>query len=182
MKIITPRSRFEPVVKMSILIMLFALTACAPTGTYLKWSQVDAGALMKSEAGRQAYNTIRFATYGPKAEQLYGYFLYKDGIEVQSEQGIPFEKLGKMTLAEVLADYQRVEKANMYSAGSSLNVQEYYRRDAVVGYTAVDLNIDVSIWDITEEGGQPMLRVVYKDLRQERDKDRDMRPMRRGMY
>ncbi len=182
MHIMTTRRGFGIAARLLIFIMMFALAACAPTGSYLKWSQVDAAALMKSEAGRQAYNTIRFATFGPKAEQLYGYFLYKDGIEVQSEQGIPFEKLGKMTLAEVLADYQRVEKANMYSAGSSLNVQEYYRRDVVVGYTAVDLNIDVSIWDITEEGGPPMLRVVYKDLRQERDKDRDMRPMRRGMY
>ena len=81
-----------------------------------------------------------------------------------------------------MADYQRVEKANMYSAGSMLNIQEYYRRDAVVGYTAVDLNIDVSIWDITQGDGPPVLRVVYKDLRQEREKDRDMRPMRRGMY
>ena len=182
MKIMTPRSRVAPGVKLSMLIMIVALAACAPTGSYLKWSQVDAGGLMKSEAGRQAYNTIRFATYGPKAEQLYGYFLYKDGIEVQSEQGIPFVKLGKMTLQEVMADYQRVEKANMYSAGSMLNVQEYYRRDAVVGYTAVDLNIDVSIWDITQGDGPPVLRVVYKDLRQEREKDRDMRPMRRGMY
>jgi hypothetical protein len=171
------KSRFALAV---VFITIFTLAACAPTDTYLKWNQVDAAALMKTEAGKQAYNTIRFATYGPKAQQLYGYFLYRDGIEVQSEQGIPFEKLGKMTLQEVMADYQTVEKANMYSAGSMLNVQEYYRRDAIVGYTAVDLNIDVSIWDITQGDGPPMLRVVYKDLRQERDKD--MRPMRRGIY
>jgi hypothetical protein len=180
MYLIATRSRFALAVELSIFIMIFALAACAPAVTYLKWNQVDSGALMKSEAGRQAYNTIRFATYGPKAEQLYGYFLYKDGIEVQSEQGIPFVKLGKMTLQEVMADYQRVEKSNMYSAGSSLNVQEYYRHDAVVGYTAVDLNIDVSIWDITKDDGTPVLRVVYKDLRQERDKD--MRPMQKRMY
>jgi len=165
----------------AIVITMFALGACAPAATYLKWNQVNSAELMKTEAGKQAYNTIRFATYGPKAQQLYGYFLYKDGIEVQPEQGIPFEKLGKMTLQEVMADYQKVEKANMYSAGSNLNVQEYYRRDAVVGYTAVDLNIDVSIWDITQGDGPPMLRVVYKDLRQEREKEKNMQP-RRGMY
>ena len=159
-------------------LAIFALAACAPTGTYLKWRQVDAGSLMQSDAGRQAYNTIRFATYGPKAQQLYGYFLYRDGVEVQSEQGIPFEKLGKMTLAEVMADYGKVEKAHMYSAGSMLNVQEYTRRDAVVGYTAVDLNIDVSIWDITQGDGPPVLRVVYKDLRQEQERERP-REMRR---
>ncbi len=160
-----------------ILCILLA-AGCASQESYLRWNQIDAAALMKTEAGKQAYNTIRFATYGPKAQQLYGYFLYKDGIEVQTEKGIPFEKLGKMTLAEVMRDYQKVEQANMYSAGSMLNVQEYYRRDALVGFTAVDINIDVSIWDITKDDEPPVLRVVYKDLRQERDKDRV--PMRRG--
>jgi len=179
MNLMTTRSRFALA---TISVAIFALAACAPAATYLKWNQVSSAELMKTEAGKQAYNTVRFATYGPKAQQLYGYFLYKDGIEVQSEQGIPFEKLGKMTLQEVMADYQKVEKANMYSAGSSLNVQEYYRRDAVVGYTAVDLNIDVNIWDITQGDGPPVLRVVYKDLRQEREREREMQPMRRGMY
>jgi hypothetical protein len=165
-----------------IFATILILMACASSGTYLKWSQVDVSAMMKSEAGRQAYNTVRFATFGPKAQQLYGYFLYKDGIEVQSEKGIPFEKLGKMTLRDVMADYQSAERANMYSAGSNLNVQEYYRGGAVVGYTAADLNIDVSIWDITQGDGPPLLRVVYEDRRQEREQEREMRPMRRGMY
>jgi hypothetical protein len=163
----TTRSGFGVAAKLLIIVTMSILTACASTGASLKVNKVDAAAMMKSDAGKQAFNTIRFAMIGPDAEKLHGYFLYKDGIEVQSEPGIPFEKLGKMTLQEVTADYQKLGKTNMSSAGSMLNVQEYYRRDAFVGFTAVDIYIDVSIWDITKDDGPPVLRVVYKDLRQQ---------------
>jgi hypothetical protein len=162
---------------MGILCILLA-AGCATADSYLKWKQVDAGALMKSEEGKQAYNTIRFETYGPKAQQLFGYFLYKDGIEVDMGGGIPMKKLGRKTLAEVMADYSSVEKANMYSAGSMLIVREVFRGDAVVGYTAADMNIDVSIWDITKGDGPPVLRLVYKDLREADDFQK--RPFRRN--
>lgn len=151
------------------ILCIFLEAGCAPTSSYLKWKQVDTGALMKSEAGKQAYNTIRFETYGPKAQQLFGYILYKDGIEVDMGEGIPMTKLGKKTLAEVMADYSSVEKANMYSAGSVLIVREVFRGNTVVGYTAADINIDVSIWDITKGDGPPVLRLVYEDRRQERE-------------
>lgn len=160
-----------------IFCILFA-TGSATADSYLKWKQVDAGALMNGEAGKQAYNTIRFETYGPKAQQLFGYFLYKDGIEVDMGGGIPMAKLGKKTLAEVMADYGSVAKANMYSAGSVLVVREIFRGDAVVGYTAADMNIDVSVWDITKGDGPPVVRLVYKDLRE--GDDFNKRPFRKN--
>ena len=161
------------------ILCLFVTAGCAPTGSYLKWKQVDAGALMKSEAGKQAYNTVRFETYGPKAQQLFGYFLYEDGIDVDMGGGIPAVKLGKKTLAQVMADYNSAEKANMYSAGSMLIVREVFREGAVVGYTAADINIDVNIWDITKGDGPTTLRVVYKDLRQEREDNKMMQQQMR---
>lgn len=160
----------------AIAVML-AVGACA-SGNVLKWNQIDAAAMMKSEAGKQAYNTIRFETYGPNAQQLFGYFLYKDGIEVDMGGGIPMAKLGKKTLTEVMADYSSVEKANMYSAGSMLVVREVFRGGAVVGYTAADININVNIWDITKGDGPPVLRLVYKDLREEDGLNK--RPFRRN--
>jgi len=148
------------------ILCILLVAGCASTPQYLKWKQLDAGTLMKSEAGRQAYNTVRFETYGPKAQQLFAYFLYKDGIEVDMGSGIPMKKLGKKTLAEVIADYSGVEKANMYTVGSELLVREVFRGDSVVGYTATDINIDVSIWDLTKGDGPPVLRLVYKDVRE----------------
>jgi hypothetical protein len=161
----------------TVIAVMLVVGACA-SGNVLKWNQVDAATMMKGEAGKQAYNTIRFETYGPKAQQLFGYFLYKDGIEVDMEGGISMAKLGKKTLAEVTADYSSVEKANMYSAGSMLVVREVFRGGAVVGYTAADINIDVNIWDITKGDGPPVLRIVYKDLRG--GDDFNKRPLRRN--
>ena len=160
----------------AILIILL-VAGCASPGHYLKWKQIDAGSFMRSEAGRQAYNTVRFETYGPKAQQLFAYFLYKDGIEVDMGEGIPMKRLGKKTLMDVMNDYSGAQRANMYTAGSVLVVREVYRGSDVVGYTAADMNIDVSVWDITKGDGPPVLRVVYKDLR---EADEMMRhPLRR---
>jgi hypothetical protein len=83
-----------------------------------------------------------------------------------------------MTLQQVMGNYGSVERSNMYSAGSALNVQEYTRKGEVVGFTAADINLDVSIWDLTKEDGLPVLRIVYRDQRERREIDR-MHPMRR---
>jgi hypothetical protein len=66
----------------------------------------------------------------------------------------------------------------MYSAGSMLVVREVFRGGAVVGYTAADININVNIWDITKGDGPPVLRLVYKDLREEDGLNK--RPFRRN--
>jgi len=55
----------------------------------------------------------------------------------------------------------------METSGSNLILREVYRRDAVVGYTASDLKIDVQIWDLTQGDGPAVLRLVYRDLRKE---------------
>ncbi len=172
-------SRTLPVKWEAAVLALLALTACA-SGTVLKWNQVDPIALMNADAGRQSYNAIRFETFGPRAEQIFGYFLYKDGMEVVTGGGTPIAKLGKKTLQEVMADYEGVRKSRMYSSGSNLIVREVLRRGSVVGYTASDLNIDVQLWDITQEDGPPVLRLEYRDLRRDYDGPDPMRPHRRG--
>lgn len=161
-----------------ILCILIA-TGCAFTGTLLKWNQIDASALMKNEAGKQAFNTMRFQTFGPNAQQLIGYFLYKDGIEVETGGGIPLVRLGKKTLEEVMADYVSVQRANMSTVGSNLIVREIIRADALVGYTASDINMDVRIWDITQGDEPPVLRLEFRDLRRD-DGLNNRRPQMRG--
>jgi hypothetical protein len=163
-----------------IAVMLF-VGACA-SGTILKWNQVDSAAMMKSDAGKQKLNTVRFETFGPEAEQLYGYFLYKDGIEVITGEGIPQKRLGKLTLGEVMNDYAKAVTARQFSSGSNLIVHEVLRDGLVVGYTANDINMDVSIWDITaDKDAKVVLRLVYRDLRKKDGGDmrREMGPMRR---
>jgi hypothetical protein len=160
------------------ILCILMVAGCALTGNLLRWKQVDASALMKSEAGKQAFNTIRFETFGPNAQQLFGYFLYKDGIQVETGGGIPIARLGKKTLSEVMADYVSVQRANMFTVGSNLIVREIIRADAVVGYTASDINMDVRIWDLTKGDGPPVLRLEFRDLRREDGLDNRRPPMR----
>jgi hypothetical protein len=149
------------------ILCIFLAAGCASTGSYLKWKQIGTADFLRSDPGRQAYNAIRFETFGPYAEQLFGYFLYKDGIEVVTGEGIPVTRMGRKTLEEIMSDYSWVRAARMETGGSSLILREVYRENAVVGYTASDINIDVQIWDITQDGGPTVLRLVYKDLRRE---------------
>jgi len=161
----------------TIIAVMLVVGACA-SGTILKWNQVHAAAMMKSDAGKQMLNTVRFETYGPDAEQLFGYFLYKDGIEVITGGGIPQKRLGKLTIGEVMDDYVNVVKARQYSSGSNLIVREVFREGLVVGYTANDINMDVNLWDITtEKDAKVVLRLVYRDLRK-----KDGGDMRRNMH
>jgi hypothetical protein len=163
--------------KLAAIAVMLVVGACA-SGNVLKWNQIDANALMKSEAGKQAFNTMRFQTFGPNAQPLIGYFLYKDGIEVETGGGIPLVRLGKKTLEEVMADYVSVQRANMSTVGSNLIVREIIRADALVGYTASDINMDVRIWDITKGDEPPVLRLEFRDLR--RDDGLNRRPQMRG--
>lgn len=162
-----------------ILIVLLAAGCIMTPGVFLKWSQVDTAAMMKSSAGTQKLNTVRFETYGPDAEQLFGYFLYKDGIEVITGEGIPQKRLGKLAIGEVMEDYARAARARQFTSGSNLIVREITRGDQVVGYTANDMNMDVSIWDITtDKDAKVVLRLVYRDLRKKDggERSRDMNP------
>jgi len=165
---------------LSGILLVLLVSGCIMTpGVYLKWSQVDTAAMMKSSAGAQKLNTVRFETYGPDAEQLFGYFLYKDGIEVVTGEGIPQKRLGKLTIGEVMEDYAMAVRARQFTSGSNLVVREIFRGDQVVGYTANDMNIDVSIWDITtDKDAKVVLRLVYRDLRKKDggERSRDMNP------
>jgi hypothetical protein len=149
-----------------ILLVLLVAGCILTPGIYLKWSAVDTAALMKSPAGNEKFNTIRVSTFGPYAEQIFGYFLYRDGIEVVTGGGASIQRLGKLTPGEVTADYARVVNNNMYNP-RVLVTREILRGSSVVGYTVTDLKLDVDIWDITPAGqGSPIIfRLDYKDRR-----------------
>lgn len=151
-----------------IILCLFLsafLFSCAP-GAILKWNQVDAAAVMKGQAGNEKFNTIRVASFGPYAEQIYGYFLYRDGIEVITGGGASIERLGKLTMGEVAADYSRVVNRSMYDR-RTLVTREIYRGSGTIGYTVTDFKLDADLWDITPAGqeSKPVIRLEYRDRR-----------------
>jgi len=147
------------------LILFAGLFACAP-GVILKWNQVDAGVLAAGPAGGEKLNAIRVATFGPYAEQVHGYFLYRDGIEVVTGGGASIERIGKLSLREVGDDYAGVVSRRM-SNPRTLVTREILRGGAVIGYTVTDIKLDMDLWDITPAGQSStvVLRLEYRDRR-----------------
>jgi hypothetical protein len=158
-----PRGHFKMAIVAAMLILLFA---CAPA-RLLPWKPVDTAFLEKTEAFNQKLNTIRFVTVGPEAEQIYAYFLYKDGFEVAAGSGANITNLGKMSISDVMTDYERIMRSRQYTRGSSLLIREILSEEAVAGYTASDIDAELSVWNVTAEGKQPgsVLQAVFADRR-----------------
>ena len=120
-------------------LIIYVLAGCATTGgsasggthaVALELRQVDGSVL-----GSERLNAIRVETSGADSQQLYGYFLYRDGLTVQVSGPTTAKTLGKMSLKEVQADYQRVNKESRLNGGN-LVIREAVHGKAVCGYTA----------------------------------------------
>ena len=111
-------------------LLLLSLAGCATTGSgsskTLMGSEVDPSAF-----GSRSSTRWRLQTYGPDVRQLYGYVLYPDGVTVSASGRIHRTPLGKMSLADVQQDYQRVMKENMLQAGGNLILREVLRNGSV---------------------------------------------------
>jgi hypothetical protein len=145
--------------------LLIALAACAPS-LFLPAQPLDAAALEKAESG-QMLNAIRFVTIGPVSEQVFGYFLYRDGFEAATGGGANIVHLGKMSVAEVQADYERMMRSRQYTRGSSLQIREILYEGAPAGYTLADINVELTVWKRASVGNQQgrVLQVVFADKR-----------------
>lgn len=138
------------------------LSGCATVGggngpAALILRQVDASA-----PGSQSFNVIRVETFGPTIQPLYGYFLYRDGISVNVTGRITGRILGKMTIAEVQQDYQRLLKENMLYGGN-LQVSAADLGGAVMGYTANMPALNYTVWNMTPyvPAGNAVLQLTF---------------------
>jgi|GEM_PF-1709193 len=145
----------------TVLVMSVVAFAASP----LKAKQLPTDQTLKSSAGNEKFNTVRFETFGGQPdERVIGYFLYKDGVSV-SFNGPQLETIGKLSLNEVFADHDRVVKAKFYSRASKLIIREIIRENAVVGYAVSDLGMEIALWDLTKDPSNISLELRYKDLR-----------------
>ena len=141
-------------------LMFFSLAGCAASGgnKALDWKQADPSAF-----GSRQFNTMGLQTEGPNARALYGYILYGDGVTVSASGRITGTPLGKMTLADVQQDYQRVMRENMLTAGGNLILREIRRDGSVVAYTATMPWMNVTTWDMAPDtpGPNVVLQVTF---------------------
>lgn len=147
-----------------LVLILFFLAGCATTGgsasggngpTALELRQIDGSVI-----GRESLNVIRIETHGLNSQQLYGYFLYRDGLTVKVTGPMTEKSLGKMTLKEVQADYLNVIKENIINGGN-LVIQEALHGKAVCGYTANMPMMIYTVWGTTDAiGGTSVLQLM----------------------
>ena len=102
-------------------------------------------------------------TDGPNVRALYGYILYGDRVTVSVSGRITGTLLGKMTLADVQQDYQRVMRENTLTAGGNLILREILRDGSVVAYTATMPSLNVTTWDMAPDtpGPNAVLQVTF---------------------
>ena len=147
-------------------VMLVLLAACTQA-LLLPWKPLDAASVEKADASGQKLNAIRFVTVGPVSEQIFAYFLYKDGFEVVTGGGANIVMLGKMSIAEVRADHEKIMRSRQYTRGTALQIREILYEGAAAGYTLADINAELSVWTQTPESKQQggVLQVVFADGR-----------------
>jgi hypothetical protein len=142
----------------------FILTGCfATAGNHMNWQPVDMGQVLASDAGNQKWNTYRFQTVGPFAQQRIAYVMFNDDITMDMWY-TPYVNLGKMSVREVLQNHDAYLKQCMW-VGTALVFQEYRRDGKLIAYTANEFRMDVDLWEMAAEGPKLDLRMIYIDRR-----------------
>ena len=154
--------------------VILVVGACA-SGNILKWNQVDAAAMMKSEAGKQ----VSTPSGSRRTVQMRSSFSVtsstRTGSRLTPGEGFLMARLGKKTLAESDGRLQQCRRKRICTrrkqsdrAGSSPGGCRCRLHGSRHQYGR-------EIWDITKGDGPPVLRLVYRDSGQRMAEKRHMR-------
>jgi hypothetical protein len=162
-KIKRERNRMAAVA-VAVALTAFLLTGCfATVGNHMNWQRVDMARTLAGDAGNQKWNTYRFLTEGPFAEQRIAYVLFNDDVTVDMWH-TPFVNLGKMSLREVMDNHDAYLKERMW-IGTPMTFQEYQRGGKVIACTANEFQMEVDLWEIAAAGSKLKIRMIYTDRR-----------------
>jgi len=149
---------------LAVALSALALIGCIATvGNHMNWQQVDAARALAGDAGSQKWNTYRFLTEGPFAEQRIAYVLFSDDVTVNMWQ-TPFVNLGKMSMREVMDDHDATLKGLMW-IGTPIILYEYQRGGKAIAYTASEFQMEVELWEMAAAGSKVNIRMTYTDRR-----------------
>jgi hypothetical protein len=149
---------------LAVALSALALTGCIATvGNHMNWQPVDMARTLASDAGSQKWNTYRFLTEGPFAEQRIAYVLFSDDVTVDMWH-TPFVNLGKMNLREVLENHDAYLKERMW-VGTPITFREFQRGGKVIAYTANEFQMEVDLWEMAASGSKLNIRMIYTDRR-----------------
>lgn len=151
-------------VTLAVALTAFVLTGCVATvGNHMNWQQVDAARALAGDAGSQKWNTYRFLTEGPFAEQRIAYVLFSDDVTVDMWH-TPFVNMGKMSMREVMDNHVAYLKERMW-VGTALTFREFQRGGKVIAYTANEFQMEVDLWEMAAAGSKLNIRMIYTDRR-----------------
>ncbi len=132
---------------------IIVVVACAGQALYLQLNLLPTDETLQGGLGSEPFNAVRFVTVGPTTVQNIGYFLYRDGTEVDMMPGVPLQRInGRMSLKETVDDYYGLAKSMENRRISPPLIREAIRGGSVAGYSVADMNMGVSVWDRTGAG------------------------------
>jgi hypothetical protein len=134
---------------------------------YLQSHVVDPAKIINSSIADRKFNVVRFETFGPQQEQIYGYVLYEDDADVRTNSA-PLVKHGKMNPREVLDDYEKTRRVKGWYRASSPVIREVLRGGSLVALTASDYMLDVHLWEDKAQGekeNKVIIILTYDDRR-----------------
>lgn len=134
---------------------------------YLQSNVVDPAKIINSSIADMKFNVVRFETFGPQQEQIYGYVLHQDDADVRTNSA-PLARLGKMSPREVLDDYEKTRRVKGWYRASSPVIREVRRGGSLIALTASDYMLDVHLWEDKAQGEKEnkiIIILTYEDRR-----------------
>ncbi len=138
---------------------------CMKTVVLLDTNILSAEEMRSATASQQKFNALRIEPRGGRWNELIGYVLYKDGVDIRTDG--PSQARGKLTLSEALAEYERYLRAEYVSNQARAIVSGVSREGAVIGYTLIGEGLDVDLWeDISQKDSSKIILILYfEDIR-----------------
>jgi hypothetical protein len=135
------------------------------TAVLLDTDILSAEEIRSAAEAQKKYNALRIQPRGGRWNELIGYVLYKDGVDVRTDGSA--QNRGKLTLSEALAEYERYLRVEYISNQSRAIVSGITREGAVIGYTLIGEGLDVDLWeDITQKDSSKIILILYfEDIR-----------------
>jgi hypothetical protein len=153
------------IVPFFFLVVLLLISGCATTSVLLDTNILSAEEMRSAAASQQKFNALRVEPRGGRWDELIGYVLYKDGVDVRIEG--PAQNRGKLTLSEALAEYERYLRHEYVSHQARAIVSGIAREGAVIGYTLIGEGLDFDLWeDISQKDPSKISLILYfEDIR-----------------
>ena len=147
-------------VPFAFLAVLLLISGCATTSVRVDTNILSAEEIRSAAAAQQKFNALRIEPHGGKGNDLIGYVLYKDGVDVRTDGDA--RNRGKLTLNEALAEYERYLRLEYMSNQSRAFISEIAREGSAIGYTLIPEGMDIDLWeDISKKDSSKIILILY---------------------